>query len=101
MPRRYGSVVAPHNKARLAQSAQGRKRRIYTMINIHDVGSAFAVKGREKDVMGMTLRDWFAGRAIQSILTSEAGGLAPKADACREAYQYADAMLAARSETKP
>ena len=59
-----------------------------------DCGRAFG----QQD--GMSLRDWFAGLAIQSILTSEEGGLAPKADACREAYQYADAMLAARSEAK-
>jgi hypothetical protein len=48
----------------------------------------------------MSLRDWFAGQALAGMLacddltTSDANALA------RWAYQYADAMIAAR-ETKP
>ncbi len=43
---------------------------------------------------GMTLRDWFAGKAMQAILNDAEifwEGAAPLA------YQYADAMLKARS----
>jgi hypothetical protein len=54
---------------------------------------------------GMTLRDWFAGQALAGML---AGGFADTIphddvgggeDAAFFAYQYADAMLAARATT--
>ena len=45
---------------------------------------------------GMSLRDWFAGQALSGILASERDAGAP--DLAREAYLYADAMLAAREE---
>lgn len=53
-------------------------------------------------IPGMSLRDWFAGQALAGIL---AGGFADTiphddvnggSDAAFFAYQYADAMLAAR-----
>ncbi len=43
---------------------------------------------------GMTLRDWFAGLALQGLLTHDDEGLIP--EAARDAYRYADAMLKAR-----
>ena len=45
---------------------------------------------------GMTLRDYFAAKAMQSVilLNDNLGGEAE----CRIAYQYADAMLKAREE---
>jgi hypothetical protein len=47
----------------------------------------------------MSLRDWFAGMALQGIIP-----LALDADiqtCARDAYQYADAMLAERDKVKP
>jgi len=62
-----------------------------------DGGSAFPVSG------GMSLRDWFAGQALSTVLTHYlvANGNGCAADhALRNvpalAYKYADAMLEAR-----
>lgn len=44
---------------------------------------------------GMTLRDWFAGQALVGKL---AHGEVGAAGVSRRAYEYADAMLAARSK---
>ena len=46
---------------------------------------------------GMTLRDWFAGMALQGIIAS-GRVCVDHADAARDAYCYADAMLAAREK---
>lgn len=51
---------------------------------------------------GMTLRDYFAGRALQMIVINDTSG---RPDNFREfysegAYKWADAMLAARSKQK-
>ncbi|HZT79458.1 MAG TPA: hypothetical protein VFA26_04535 [Gemmataceae bacterium] len=57
----------------------------------------------------MDLRDWFAGRALQGLLS---GPSAPKKSrsespeqyairVAEEAYLFADAMLRARDEPKP
>jgi hypothetical protein len=43
---------------------------------------------------GMTLRDWFAGMAMQGMLTRDDEGKIP--DVAKDAYRYADAMLKAR-----
>lgn len=52
---------------------------------------------------GMTLRDYFAAKAMAGYIASFANPSAvsdPKADlAARKAYAYADAMLAARKGT--
>ena len=51
---------------------------------------------------GMSLRDWFAGMALQGFCSQCAtdGGWSWKPEeACREAYNIADAMLAERSRT--
>jgi hypothetical protein len=45
-------------------------------------------------ITGMTLRDWFAGQALIGMHK-----LSPE-DAAKEAYSYADAMLASRKEPK-
>lgn len=48
---------------------------------------------------GMTLRDWFAGQAIAGLISAYAGegvALPHATDAARDAYCYADAMLASR-----
>ena len=55
---------------------------------------------------GMTLRDWFAGQALSGILSGGFADTIPHddvnggGDAAFFAYQYADAMIAAR-EAKP
>jgi len=71
------------------------------MSKINDGGPAFPL---EHDGMrgvsivrvydpGMTLRDWFAGQALQIAMQS----FGPDA-AAEEAYMYADAMIARRAE---
>lgn len=55
---------------------------------------------------GMTLRDWFAGLAMQAIISKNPAKLVPSGinegdrQAASGAYCYADAMLQAR-EVKP
>jgi hypothetical protein len=49
-----------------------------------------------EDKVGMTLRDYFAAKAIQGIMAS---GIYPTGimfDTAKEAYEMADAMLKAR-----
>jgi hypothetical protein len=70
-----------------------------------DGGPAFPIQGSydtDYEHNGMTLRDWFAGQALAGIL---GGGFADTIphddlnggrDAAAFAYQYADAMIAAR-----
>jgi len=43
---------------------------------------------------GMTLRDWFAGMALQGLLNR--GGLSSMEEAAKLSYKQADAMLKAR-----
>lgn len=48
---------------------------------------------------GMSLRDWFAGMALQGILAGwnqNIGGALECGSASRHAYEYADAMMKAR-----
>ena len=76
------------------------------MTDKHDGGPAFpsdmlingSVKG-SKPYSGMSLRDWFAGQALAGIAGPSADGfsLSPQ-DSAVWAYQYANAMIAARSE---
>lgn len=48
---------------------------------------------------GMSLRDWFAGMALQGMLASPDTSPIHGSDAlARFAYQYADAMLRIRNE---
>lgn len=49
---------------------------------------------------GMTLRDWFAGKALAGILANSNREGTPK-EYAHDAYEQADAMLAARNEVKP
>ena len=63
-------------------------------------GSAFACAGENGHQAGMSVRDYFAGQALVGMLTR---GPAHTHDAKMimtvAAYQYADAMLAAREES--
>lgn len=49
---------------------------------------------------GMTLRDYFAAKAMQGFLSSYAHGLVdvPLLDIAKDAYDVADAMLKARGQ---
>jgi hypothetical protein len=67
-----------------------------------DLEAAFARPHSETDVFihhaqnGMTLRDYFAAKALQGIMAS---GIYPTGimfDTAKEAYEMADAMLEAR-----
>lgn len=74
------------------------------MIN-KDGGPAFPVPNSVMSVPGMSLRDWFAGMALQGVVsgvesrTTEWKGkqLEPK-DVAFYAYTLADAMLAEREK---
>ena len=75
----------------------------------HDGGPAFPMPASETSIgghyeqLGMSLRDWFAGQALAGWIASygpEDGR--PNPGACASiAYQVADAMIAARSESLP
>jgi hypothetical protein len=47
---------------------------------------------------GMTLRDYFAAKAMQAVITSGAVPTGIMIDTAKEAYQMADAMLKARQQ---
>ena len=77
---------------------------------INDGGPAFPMgyhpDGNSADHFGMTLRDWFAGQALQGWLASfgpdQVHPVATDIEnsVAKQAYQMADAMIAAR-EVKP
>jgi hypothetical protein len=59
-------------------------------------GPAFPIKGpiMTSDEQGMTLRDYFAAKAMQAI----AQKYSHEGDVSRNAYKIADAMLKAREQ---
>ena len=75
------------------------------MSAINDGGPAFPIQVNHEDIdvkdyYGLSMRDWFAGMALQGYLAGRnynAGQYAP-ASVARDCYGYADAMLAARKE---
>ena len=54
-------------------------------------------KGEVVPVGGLSIRDWFAGMALQGLLANNETSYTPKQNA-EEAYSFADAMIAARKE---
>ena len=74
-----------------------------TMSAIDDGGPAFPFAEATTDFSvspGMTLRDWFAGQAMRSMLENPNGSVTPKSEfseAANECYLMADAMIAARN----
>lgn len=68
------------------------------MTNIDDGGPAFPAcnEANNNGTMGMTLRDWFAGQALRARWGS--GDPMTPSDAAFVAYEFADAMLAARKD---
>ncbi|WP_085599722.1 MULTISPECIES: hypothetical protein [unclassified Pseudomonas] len=61
-------------------------------------GPAFPVPGlqHDDDFNGMTLRDYFAAKALQGLCADPNTADAKRADLVAECYELADAMLAAR-----
>lgn len=74
------------------------------MTDRDDGGSAFplpSARGPDgcpqyDDRPGMTLRDWFAGMAIQGLIASEGDGQYTLPLAAARAYELADAILKER-----
>lgn len=69
---------------------------------INDGGQAFPMSFGcdSENYSGMSLRDWFAGVALQGILSKSWYGRATGRSASIVAYEIADEMLAARKEAK-
>jgi hypothetical protein len=51
--------------------------------------------GKVEMSTGMSLRDWFAGKALEGLLAGRGATHSYEGRAC-DAYKYADAMLKAR-----
>jgi len=60
----------------------------------NDFEPAFPIPA-DAECSGMTLRDWFAGLALQALLANPGDG---EFDIATVAYEHADAMLEARDE---
>jgi hypothetical protein len=54
--------------------------------------------GQVMAVGGMTLRDYFAAKAMQGMLSRPSAGYLTEKDHAEYAYMMADAMLCAREE---
>jgi hypothetical protein len=61
-------------------------------------GPAFPHSRLGSDADGMTLRDYFAAKAMQGLLSARNPMLTKIADIVEGAYAMADAMLAERSK---
>ena len=65
--------------------------------SINDGGPAFPCPHHTMPEVGMSLRDWFAGKALCGLLAApNVYGSVPELAKC--AYEYADAMIKAREE---
>lgn len=72
------------------------------MTQRNDGGPAYPIPGLQNDAdfNGMTLRDYFAAKAMQAIIIGNgADECALGLGAAKDAYAMADAMLAARERT--
>lgn len=72
---------------------------------INDGGPAFPLKGPlTSDCLGMSLRDYFAAKAMQSLISlgsegyQEQSGFFHPENVADDAYNFADAMLEARGQ---
>jgi hypothetical protein len=68
------------------------------MSKINTGGSAFPSHGSMGEVTqeGMTLRDYFAAKALQGLLFDDNGDFSDRNWLAEKAYAFADAMLKAR-----
>ena len=77
-------------------------------MNPNDGGPAFPTKRETLDPRaigwsmqdGMSLRDWFAGMALQGLCTQDESHFENALDLAETAFQAADAMLEARQLQK-
>ena len=60
----------------------------------------FHETGESGQRTGMTLRDWFAGMALQGVYTAGVGDLT-EAEIAADAYRMADSMITARAASEP
>lgn len=65
------------------------------MSAVDDGGAAFAAATDYTFQQGMTLRDYFAAQAMNGLMRYPNGGATPT-EWATAAYQFADAMIAAR-----
>lgn len=63
-----------------------------------DIPTAFPWTHDDLTCTGMTLRDYFAAKAIQGLLASEVN--APLDVFAKQAYKVADKMMEARNESQ-
>ena len=69
------------------------------MSNTNTGGPAFPTATlAQKTEGGMTLRDYFAAKAMQGMLAENGGGATHNDDLAKFAYEIADAMLKAREQ---
>ena len=66
------------------------------MTNTNTGGPAFPSRREHTIKEGMTLRDYFAAKAMQGLMDAAM----PMPEIAEEAYEMADAMLSARSTEK-
>jgi len=69
-----------------------------SMVMRQQVAPDTFVESRMDAVGGLTLRDWFAGMALQGMNAKPSWDKGTTKAIAREAYSMADAMLAARKE---
>jgi len=67
-------------------------------MNDNTGGGAFPRNVDSHSVMGMTLRDYFAAKAMNALILREGQDALVVSDIAFTAYQYADAMLKTRLE---
>lgn len=48
--------------------------------------------------LGMDLRDWFAGMALQGFVNQDLYSYSEKKDYCKMSYEVADSMMEARKK---
>ena len=78
-------------------------------MDIDDGGLAFPIpddrdeygNGIREGSRGMTLRDWFAGKALSAFRDEINDSFKPASTIARAAYEIADAMIAARNPKEP
>ena len=61
-------------------------------------GPAFPESCGDQIIPGMTLRDWYAGQALEGFCQDPASDDATVEEIAHAAYRIADAMLAERSK---
>lgn len=67
-------------------------------MNLIDGGPAFPVEDVQENYFGMTLRDYFAAKAMQGLFAAGGGVTRTAGEWASIAYKMADAMLATRKE---